>query len=273
VIEISEFNRVVKTAEWLGSLGIPVFPVHEVTRTPLVRWKRHATTEPAIIKDMWQRFPGLLIGYKTGEASDIDVLDVDLGKQPDAVEWWQEYGPRLPETFSYETRSGGLHLLFQHQAGRRNSASAIHPGIDVRGTGGLAVWWPGARCRIICDAALASWPDWLDPPTPQAEKMEQHSQFARTALSRYGEAALDSACRNIIGASNGTQQATLNRECFSIGTLVGAGGLPQDFALDVLLWAARQIPAYTTPWKIEKVEATAVRAFTDGLRRPRGGCQ
>jgi Bifunctional DNA primase/polymerase, N-terminal len=274
VIDISELNRVVKTAQWLASGGIPVFPVHEVTRTPLVRWKSQATTEPAIIRAMWHCFPGLLIGYKTGETSDIDVLDVDIGKHPGAVAWWEEYRPRLPETFAYETRSGGLHLLFQHQAGRRNSTSAVHPGIDVRASGGLAIWWPGAGCRIICDAALAPWPDWLDPPTPQAEKTEQR-QFACTGLSRYGEAALDSACCNIIGASNGSQQATLNRECFSIGTLVGAGGLPQDFALDVLLWAARQMPAYVQarPWRIEQLEATVRRSLADGVRQPRGGRQ
>jgi hypothetical protein len=45
-------------------------------------------------------------------------------------------------------------------------------------------------------------------------------------LSPYAaEAALDSACYVIIGAPNGEQECTLVAECFSIGTLAGAGAI------------------------------------------------
>jgi hypothetical protein len=37
-------------------------------------------------------------------------------------------------------------------------------------------------------------------------------------LSPYSEAALDRACRRIIGAPNGDQETTVNAEAFSIGT-------------------------------------------------------
>jgi hypothetical protein len=63
-------------------------------------------------------------------------------------------------------------------------------------------------------------------------------------LSRYAEGALDSACRRIIGAPAGEQEATLNSQAFEIGTLVRAGSAPENFARRVLLWAARQVPSY-----------------------------
>jgi hypothetical protein len=87
----------------------------------------------------------------TGEASGISVLDVDA----DGLAWFD--AQQLPLTRMHQTRSGGLHLLYRHPEGLRNSASAIAPGIDVRAEGGFVVWW--AREGLpVCDAPLADWP-------------------------------------------------------------------------------------------------------------------
>src|SRR5262249_32763801 len=92
-------------------------------------------------------------------------------------------------------------------------------------------------------------------------------------LSHYAEAALDKAARAVINAPAGEQEATLNAECFSIGTLAGAGGIPVGFAKKVLLWAARQMRDYDAkrPWRLGELEFKVARAFAEGMRHPRDG--
>jgi hypothetical protein len=92
-----------------------------------------------------------------------------------------------------------------------------------------------------------------------------------TGLSPYADAALDQACRNILAAPAGQQEATLNGECFAIGTLAGAGAIPVDFARRALIWAARQMPDYDRrrPWRAHEIEAKVTRALDDGMRSPR----
>jgi hypothetical protein len=91
-------------------------------------------------------------------------------------------------------------------------------------------------------------------------------------LDPYAEAALDGACRAIIGAPNGEQESTLNGECFSIGTLAGAGCIPADFARDTLHWAARQIVSYDPKrkWSDKTLRNKVDSAFDAGRRQPRG---
>jgi hypothetical protein len=86
---------------------------------------------------MWARNPGTLVSVPTGKISGISVLDVDLGKGGDA--WWEKNRGRLPKTRMHETRSGGLHVLFAHRDGIRNTAGRIAKGIDTRGEGGYCV--------------------------------------------------------------------------------------------------------------------------------------
>jgi hypothetical protein len=93
-----------------------------------------------------------LVGMPTGEPSGIAVLDVD---DLEGLAWFD--AQHLPLTRLHQTRSGGLHLLFRHPPGLRNSASVIAPDVDVRADGGLIVWWPRQGLEV-CDAPLAEWP-------------------------------------------------------------------------------------------------------------------
>jgi hypothetical protein len=97
---------------------------------------------------------------RTGKASGIDVLDLDR-KHRQAAEWWTAHRNNLPVTRIHRTRSGGMHLLLQHAPDMRCSASKIAPGVDIRGDGGYVIWWPIAGLPVLCQAALAPWPEWL----------------------------------------------------------------------------------------------------------------
>ncbi len=58
--------------------GYKVFPcrVHD-KRPTCPHGFRQASNDPAEIARLWRRYPGGLIGIATGQASGIDVLDID----------------------------------------------------------------------------------------------------------------------------------------------------------------------------------------------------
>jgi hypothetical protein len=127
-----------------GIGNLPIFPCSADKRPLIKAWPTAAKhIEPL------KHWP--LVGMPTGEPSGISVLDVDV----DGLAWFD--ARHLPLTRMHQTRSGGLHLLFRHAEGLRNSASAIAPDIDVRASGGYVVYWPREGLEV-CDAPLAEWP-------------------------------------------------------------------------------------------------------------------
>lgn len=149
-------------------LGLPVFPCRDTPenkttdKTPLTRNGFHdATTDPTKIREMFAR--RCLIGVPTGDVSGIDVLDVD--PRNGGRGWYEANKHKLPATRIHRTRSGGIHLLFKHLAGLRNSTSKIAPGIDVRASGGYVIWWPahGLKFKDYPPEGLPDWPLWLLP--------------------------------------------------------------------------------------------------------------
>jgi hypothetical protein len=165
-----DVTRAINAALGLASMGLPCFPC-TASKRPACRHGFHdAETDPGALRRLWARSPGNLVGVPTGDASGIDVLDVDPRHQ-EAFEWCKAHHERLPKTRVHETRSGGVHVLFRHAHGLRCSASRLARGIDVRANGGYIIWWPAAGLRVVRQAPLADWPQWL---------LEQLMSLART---------------------------------------------------------------------------------------------
>jgi hypothetical protein len=265
-----------------------VFPCHwqgERRKRPLIEGGLHsATCDTAIIIAWWARWPEALIGVPTGRPTGFVVLDIDVkDEQANGYDTLEKLGvASLPDTPIVYTASGGLHLYFappkdveiRNTAGRRGRG--IGPGLDWRGEGGYVIvpspdsgysWDPH---WILDSAPLASVPAVLLPREPKRSGSTQPVRPTE-GLSPYAEGALDSACRRIIAAPRGQQEITLHAECFSIGTLAGAGGIPVNFAHRTLLWAARQIPDHDPrrPWRSAEIERKVERAFAEGIRRRR----
>ncbi len=147
--------------------ALPRFPCSLDKRPLTARGHLDATSNP-IDESRWP-----LTGVPTGTASGLDVLDVD------ATEWLDEHYSRLPATRAHETRSGGRHFLFRHAQGLRCSAGRVAPGVDVRADGGYVIWWPRAGLRVLSDAPIAPWPEWLlaiahKKPTPRVPHVIRH---------------------------------------------------------------------------------------------------
>jgi hypothetical protein len=107
------------------------------------------------------RHPSPLVRVPAGEASVLDVLDIDAPRHPEAAEWWARRQHRAPATRIHQTRSGGLHVLFRHAGGLRSWAGRPVPGVDGRADGGHVVWWPVDGLPIRSPGPPAPFPRWL----------------------------------------------------------------------------------------------------------------
>jgi len=264
--------------------GRPVFPCREKgpqRKSPqTARGFHDATCDPGIITKWWRSWPDALIGMPTGPASDLVVLDIDVkDDRANGFDTLADLGHVLPETPMVHTASGGVHVYFRNPTYRelRCSAGLIGPGLDVRADGGYVIvpspgsgysWDPIWNFDTIEPIAP---PAWLWPPLRQPLVVSTKPIRPVKGLSPYGEAAINSACDAIFRAPAGEQERTLNAECFSIGTLAGAGAVPQDVALNALLRAGNAMPSYDPryPWRPEEIDFKVRRAFAAGTTHPR----
>jgi hypothetical protein len=152
-------NKSLTTALAPAEQGIPCFPctLSKAPATP--HGFKDASNDPLVIRELFRFRPDALIGVPTDGSSGLNVLDVDPRHGGD--EWLLENHHRLPPTREHRTRSGGLHLIFRHEATLKCSAGRIASGIDVRAGGGYVIWWPAVGLHILSDAPPSPWPDWL----------------------------------------------------------------------------------------------------------------
>ena len=271
-----------------ASDGLPIFPCREREPSRKCPYTGHgfldARCDRATVESWWRQSPGALIGMPTGRASGRVVLDIDV-KRPEAngFDSLADLGITLPQAPMVHTASGGLHIYFAAPVRElRNSAGLIGPGLDVRGEGGYVILpSPGSGYDwdpiYGPDTPLATAPEWLWPVRPSRPAYHGTVPIPQCdgALTRYGEAAIEAACNAIFRAPTGEQERTLNAECFSIGTLAGAGAVPEGIALRALLKAANAMPDYDPrlPWRAEEVDYKVRRAFNAGLAQPREACR
>jgi hypothetical protein len=259
-----------------ASCGWPVFPAiivgEERRKQPLTRHGHNdATVDAAIIRSWWSRWPQAVIGAPTGV--DFCVLDVDPRHGGDQT--LIELGfTELPQTLTVRTGGGGVHLYFLPVPGLRNTAGAdgrgVGDGLDWRGEGGwVVVPASGTGYHWLNELPMIAVPEALLPKIGNG--VEIVGNAARTeVLDEYGAAALRSAASNIMAARNGSQERTLNDECYGIGRRVGAGRIPAAVAYEVLLAAGLRMPSYDPrrQWQPREVADKVRRGLSQGRARP-----
>ncbi len=187
---------------------------------------KDATRDPDLLRELFGRPDVVLLAIATGRPSGISVLDIDY--QHGGMDWWRENRERLPQTLAWRTRSGGLHVVFQHRQELRTVAlGAIGRGIEIRSTGASVVYWPAIGAAIECNAEPARWPDWLLPPPrpayapPPPAAWQGNDRRARA----YAEGALANAIRRVASAAPGTRNAALNTQTYALARFVADGSL------------------------------------------------
>lgn len=129
--------------------GWPVFPLKVRSKEPATaQGFKDASTDPDTIQAWWAATPDANIGIPTGAASGLFVVDLDDKDGRDGSQHWSDLaamhgGDGAP--LEHNTGSGGLHLVYRHVEGLRNSAGKLGVGIDTRGEGGYIVAAPSVH--------------------------------------------------------------------------------------------------------------------------------
>ena len=215
--------------------GWAVFPasLDKIPRTP--NGHKAASVDPERIRAMHVQFGFVLVGIRTGETSDVAVLDVD--RQHSGEEWWRANRHRLPATRAHRTRSGGLHLFFLHSPGLRCSTARIAPGIDVKAEGGAIIFWPAAGFSTLSDAPLAAWPEWLAPPPAKPASAPCH-EAAWQRPTNHIAAQLAGLVRTVATAPKGQRNAALFWAASRAAELIRLGQLSKPYGAAVMIEAA-----------------------------------
>ncbi len=104
----------------------------------------NATDDLEMIRQWWGSCPNANIALRTGSASGIVVLDVDLRHDghESLISLQEEFGS-LPDTVAVITGSGGSHYYFRHPGNGAKIPCATGlagwPGLDIRGDGGYVI--------------------------------------------------------------------------------------------------------------------------------------
>jgi Bifunctional DNA primase/polymerase, N-terminal len=244
--------RALKLAEW----GLPVFPCAATKRPTCPNGFKQATRQAADVRALWRDYPGQLIGVPTGEITGLFALDVDTTKHDTAAEWLERHAPFLPETRSHRTRSGGLHLLFKHRGGLRNTQARLALGIDTRGDGGFILWWPAAIEHGHHRAPLAEIPDWLvealTPPKPEAMPVVQRPKTPEAA-----KAKIEGIVGCVAAATEGQRNSLAYWGACRLAELVKQAVIAQSEAIALAIEAGRQ--AGLSPKEAQRTVASAFR--------------
>jgi Bifunctional DNA primase/polymerase, N-terminal len=133
----------IESALAYAARGWPVFPCNPGSKEP---WTRHgfkdATTDPAVIRWWWSRWPRNNVAIATG-APGVDVFDVDVRPEGDGFAAFDRC--RLAGLLSgalalVRTPSGGLHVYFPGTGQPGRSLKALH--VDLKAAGGYVVASP-----------------------------------------------------------------------------------------------------------------------------------
>lgn len=181
-------------ALWYASLGWAVMPIYEpvldegggpprcscghadcdsIGKHPrTAHGYKDASTDEAVIRAWWAKWPAANVGIATGALTGTAVLDVDPrhGGDVTLAELEAKHG-KLPATVEALTGGGGRHLVFAHPGKRIKNKVALAPGLDVRGDGGLIVVEPSLHTSgrgyawelssRPSEVPLAPMPSWL----------------------------------------------------------------------------------------------------------------
>lgn len=222
-------NTLRQALELVGG-GLPCFPCDDSKRPATPHGFKDASREPEEVRRLWRDHPGALIGVPTGRDSGLDVLDID--PRNGGASWFAARRAALPRTRVHRTRSGGLHLLFEHQPGLRCSAGKLASGVDVRACGGYVIWWPAVGLSVLSDMAPAPWP--LGLTKLLTERPAQPALRARLP----DNVLLAGLVRAVIAAPLGQRNSLTYWAACRAGEMVLSGLLDASLAAEVIADAA-----------------------------------
>ena len=265
-------------------LAVVILKPREKTPNPVFmpHGLHDATDDHDVIEQCFAAEPESNIGLRTGEPwfdaldFDGDPLDPDhaLNRAMPLSERPQDdpvvKGPTVV------TGSGGAQVYLS-ATGYGNRARLL-PGLDWRGRNGYVVAVPsihpsGQPYRLKCPddpeygalAPIVSAPAWVLALFERPRHEVPVAPFkAGRDTGAYGRHALESECGRIALAPVGQRNDQLNTSSFALGSLIAAGALDVDQAIDALLVAAVRSGLETT-----EARRTIASGIKSGAAQPR----
>jgi hypothetical protein len=258
--------RLPEAAARFAASGVPVFPCVPGGKRPLVEHGFHdASTDAAQVTAWWRRWPGANIGVPTGQASGVEVVDVDrkaAGSGFAAFDRARRAGLVAGWLALVRTPSGGMHAYYPADRARpQPSWQAARAHVDFRGAGGYVVVPPsivesengrglyeliGGAQPHPAPVDAAALRNFLDPrPEPS---------FRRTGATRAEDA------ERLAGWVAALGEGERNRGLFWAACRLAEAGVAPLVTLDALGPAAEQIGL--PPREVVTTIRSAYRATT-----------
>ena len=252
----------------LDLAALPIFPCN-LAKEPLTT---HGFKDARRGARGWKGWP--LVGFPTGARSGFDVLDVD----PRGREWFDENFDALPTTLAHETQRG-LHLVFRHADGLTCSSNKIAAGIDVRSTGGYAIYWPATGLPIE-DHPICEWPDWLlaeamsrrsdlELQGPWRNRGRVNAHHGDWVATRHPNTRIARLMRKLETERPGNRNALLNWTAYTFGRILVEGFIKTRRDAEWLLRSGAWINGLWQEDGAEQCRATIKSGLDAGIRAQR----
>lgn len=146
----------------LAEFGFKVFPVNHTEDNEKKPHTSHghldATQDPNIIMEWWTKWPNAKVGVPAG-ANNLVIADIDFKNGKDGFTSLDERWYDVPETFAYDTLTGGRHLIYRAPNDVTLNGQANYrgmEGVDRRGGESWVMWVGG-----VPDSEIVLAPEWL----------------------------------------------------------------------------------------------------------------
>lgn len=146
----------------LAEFGFKVFPVNHTEDNEKKPHTSHghldATQDPNVIMEWWAKWPNAKVGVPAG-VNNLVIADIDFKNGKDGFTALDERWYDVPETFAYDTLTGGRHLVYRAPNDVTLNGQANYRGMDgVDRRGGESwVMWVGG----VPDSEITNAPEWL----------------------------------------------------------------------------------------------------------------
>lgn len=264
-----------------ASIGYAVFPCFP-DKTPRVQWSSESTTDTATIQQWWTQWPDSLVGLDLAKSNTL-VVDCDRHGGADGVDAWEflctAYNYKTSDNYVVNTPGGGRHIYFSQDPGNvlGNRTGGLPPGIDIRGNGGYVIAsgsaLPDGRIYETANrGSLPVVPTWLQElirskqqkPNRTIDATKDKRAAPAERERRYAVAALKEETNKVGASAEGSRNTTLNTAAFSVGSLIAAGWLDEQDAINEL-----EIAAFTCGLESNEIARTIQSGITAGKEKPR----
>jgi hypothetical protein len=238
-------------------------------KTPAVVGGFYSASDDAAVIELWRkRYP--LMAAPTGPLNGFDILDIDRGGEDWLATYEATHG--LLATRIVATRSGGVHLYFQHCPELKCSAGLLAPHVDIRSTGGYCILWDWVGLPVLSDAKIGPWPMLmlLEEARGEEKVTPSHNDGWPEPILyeiNYARKSLGNAWYELRNCEGGRRNHLLNVLSYKLGRLIVRGWIGRDQVEDYLL-AACEANGLLAEDGRRQCRATIASGIEAGMRVP-----